>query len=285
MSQSGYPDPDGISLTYTQNGLVQDPSAILDSTLGKRAHSDLTKPLIQQQTVQCSEEFTDYKRRRGIHAVVYIALTPRTETSSQETSPTDPEKNVDIDEIIHPLAYISTTEPAVAQMNTSTCNNKEDILTQSQMLKDTDAEQFIRSQKAEIHNLIQSNIMEIHNITDLPPNAKLISSIWSYRRKRLPDRTLLKYKARMCVNGKQQEFGRDYWETYAPVTLWASIHLMLILSSTLDLKTCQIDYTQAFPQAKLHDPVFIQIAQGWFIKEGILQQHHNHLMILHIIFD
>jgi len=50
---------------------------------------------------------------------------------------------------------------------------------------------------------------------------------------------------------------------------------MLILSSILDLKTCQIDYTQAFLQAELHDPVFIQIPQGWFIKEGIMQQHDN----------
>jgi len=34
----------------------------------------------------------------------------------------------------------------------------------------------------------------------------------------------LKHKARMCVNGKQQEFGRDYWDTYTPVASWASIH-------------------------------------------------------------
>jgi len=84
---------------------------------------------------------------------------------------------------------------------------------------------------------------------------------------------LIKHKARMCVNGKQQELGRDYWETYAPVASWASIRLMLILSSILNLRTCQIDYTQAFPQAKLEDPVFIHIPQGWHIKDGNLQQH------------
>ncbi len=29
--------------------------------------------------------------------------------------------------------------------------------------------------------------------------------------------TLLKYKSCICVNGKEQAFGSDYWETYAPV--------------------------------------------------------------------
>lgn len=79
----------------------------------------------------------------------------------------------------------------------------------------------------------------------------------------------------MCVNGKQQVLGRDYWETYAPVVSWASICLMLILSSILGPKTCQIDYTQAFPQAKLDDPVFIRVPQSWYIKDGNLYQHSD----------
>jgi hypothetical protein len=79
----------------------------------------------------------------------------------------------------------------------------------------------------------------------------------------------------MCVNGKQQELGRDYWETYAPVASWALICLMLILSSTLDLKTSQIDYTQAFLQAKLDDPVYVRVPQGWHVKQGTLCQHSD----------
>jgi hypothetical protein len=117
--------------------------------------------------------------------------------------------------------------------------------------------------------------MAPHPIADLPKHAKLISTIWSYRWKRLPDGTLLEHKARMCINGKQQELGRDYWETYTPVASWATICLMLILSTILNLKSCQIDYTQAFPQAKLDDPVFIRVPQGWYIKDETLHQHDD----------
>jgi hypothetical protein len=50
---------------------------------------------------------------------------------------------------------------------------------------------------------------------------------------------------------------------------------MLILSSLLNLKTHQVDYTQAFPQASLDDPVYMHVPQGWFVKNGELQQHEN----------
>jgi hypothetical protein len=49
---------------------------------------------------------------------------------------------------------------------------------------------------------------------------------------------------------------------------------MLILS-ILDLKTHQIDYAQAFPQAKLDDPVFLKIPQGWYISNRTLHQHED----------
>jgi hypothetical protein len=44
----------------------------------------------------------------------------------------------------------------------------------------------------------------------------------------------------------------------------------------LDLKTRQIDYTKAFPQAKLYDPVFIKVPQGWYVAmDGSLLQHED----------
>jgi hypothetical protein len=179
----------------------------------------------------------------------------------------------------NPLSYIAPVEPPTSTTEStespSMCNNKEDNLTQSQMLKDTDNKLFIKSQRAEIENLIKTDVMAPHPLADVPKHAKLISTIWSYRRKCLPDGTLIKHKARMCVNRKQQELGRDYWETYAPVASWATICPMLILSTLLNFKSYQIDYTQVFP--KLDDPVFVRVPQGWYIKDGALHQHDDPL--------
>jgi hypothetical protein len=142
------------------------------------------------------------------------------------------------------------------------------------MFKASDATQFIDCQQAEINGLKQFDVMDVCHISSLPPRAKLLSSIWSYRRKRLPNGTLLKHKSRICINGKEQAFGRDYWETYAPVVSWATIRLLILLSTIMNLQTRQVDYTQAFPQAILEDAVFMKVPQGWFVNQkGDLQQH------------
>jgi hypothetical protein len=57
---------------------------------------------------------------------------------------------------------------------------------------------------------------------------------------------LLKYKSRLCVNGKEL------------------------------LKTRQVVYTLAFPQAALDVPAYMKVPQGWFVNSsGNLEQHTN----------
>jgi hypothetical protein len=89
----------------------------------------------------------------------------------------------------------------------------------------------------------------------------------------------------MCVDGSRQRLGVDYWETYAPVVHWSTVRMVLVLKAMLGLKSKQIDYTQAFPQAPLEDPVFMKIPQGWYfdteansIKQSddpFYVDHHN----------
>jgi len=97
--------------------------------------------------------------------------------------------------------------------------------------------------------------MDALPLDKLPLHAKLLSSIWSYRRKRLPN--------------------RDYWETYAPVAAWSMIRLLLYMATMLNLSTRQVDYTSAFPQADLDVPVFMKVPQGWFVSPDGTLHHHD----------
>jgi hypothetical protein len=108
------------------------------------------------------------------------------------------------------------------------------------------------------------DILDIKHISTKPPEARLLSSIWSYWGKRSPVGTILKHKSRLCVDGSQQLHSPDFWETYAPVISWSTVCLILLLTSLLNLKSHQVDYTQAFPQATLDDPVYMHMPQGWF---------------------
>lgn len=146
-------------------------------------------------------------------------------------------------------------------------DNKANTVTQFQMLKTSDKAAFLATQPKEIEGLIKMGVFDIKHVSTKPKDAHLLSSIWSYCWKRGPVGEILKYKSRLCIDGSQQEYGRDYWDVYAPVVSWPTIRLLLLLSSILNLKQRQVNYTQAFPQAPLHDPIYICLPQGWYIGD------------------
>ena len=89
-----------------------------------------------------------------------------------------------------------------------------------------------------------------------------IMMIWSFRRKRKPDGTLVKYKARLCCHGGQQQWGINFWDTYAPVVSWSSIRILLIMANLHNLHTKSIDFVQAYPQARIKTNIFLYPPPG-----------------------
>jgi hypothetical protein len=79
--------------------------------------------------------------------------------------------------------------------------NNADILSQSQMLKADDKDDFVSAQAGEIDGLHDAKVFGYHLRSEFPAEAKVLNSIWSYRRKRRPDGTLLKHKTRLCADG------------------------------------------------------------------------------------
>jgi len=274
----------GVSMgaTSASMDLTSDPAAtgtLQGPTTSANSTPQAASPLLPHHAhrphydyVDRSNYYLSYRRRRGIDGTIPILMSagPCLPCLPDTTSPAYPNlANIFSAYITLPHETIDTPLHAF-----SIVDNKADTLTQSQMLKAEDSPQFIASQPKEIQGLLDMKVFEILPINTKPSNARLLSSIWSYRRKRSPVGKILKHKARICVDGSQQQYGRDYWEVYAPVVSWPTIRLMLLLSSILGLKERQVDYTQAFPQAPLSDPVFMKMPQGWHIDEhGQFSQH------------
>ena len=102
--------------------------------------------------------------------------------------------------------------------------------------------------------------------------------IWSFKRKRKPDRTITKYKARLCCHGIQQEWGVNYWDTYSSVVSWFSVRISMTLAKLHNLHTKSIDFVQAFPQAKVKSTIFLQTPSGLEVtgdKELVLRLIKN----------
>ena len=89
-------------------------------------------------------------------------------------------------------------------------------------------------------------------------------------KKRYPDSSLKKYKARFCVRGDQQIEGVDVFETYDHVVSWITVRIFLVMSLILSFNTQQTDYTNAFYQAPLENNVFVELPQGFEIPNMVL---------------
>ena len=141
----------------------------------------------------------------------------------------------------------------------------DDVLHYGQMLKDPDREKFEEGMKAEMKGLVDAETYEVIHKSALPAGIKPIQAIWSFRRKCLPDWTISKWKAHLCPHGGQQEHSINYWETYAPVVNWSTVHLVLILSLLTGLASRQIDYVQAYTQAPLDCDLYMHVPAGFHV--------------------
>ena len=131
-----------------------------------------------------------------------------------------------------------------------------------EMLKQSDASEFIKAMMKESSDRESRGHWEVVPRYSKPSNVKAILAIWAFRRKRFPDGRINKHKARLCAHGGMQTYGVNYWDTYAPTVNWISIRFLLIVAQLLDLDTQAIDFVLAFPQADLEVPVYMELPAG-----------------------
>ena len=123
--------------------------------------------------------------------------------------------------------------------------------------------EWMKAANDEIKSLVKNGTWK--EVSTDVANTRILPGTWVFRRKRTPDGAISKYKARYCVRGDLQE---TLQETYAPVVAWSTVRLFLVLSLTLEWETCTIDFSSAFVQAPLDDPVWIHLPRGFRSEHG-----------------
>eukprot|EP00957_Ditylum_brightwellii_P039868 3018413-Ditylum_brightwellii.AAC.1 len=86
---------------------------------------------------------------------------------------------------------------------------------------------------------------------------KQLRLTWSFKRKRYEDGSLAKYKERLCCHGSQQQWGVNYYETYAPVVSWPAVRTTMTMLELYNLHTQAIDFVLAYPQADVKAPIYL----------------------------
>ena len=101
------------------------------------------------------------------------------------------------------------------------------------------------------------------------PNMRVCSFTWAFKWKPHPDGKATKLKARFVVRGDHQVKGVDYFQTWAPVCHWSTIHTMIIIAAKENLCSAQCDITADFLHAKFPNNEHIYVNHPWGFKDNI----------------
>jgi hypothetical protein len=167
--------------------------------------------------------------------------------------------------IVSPTCFQSISHHSLSSPET------KDTLHYGEMLQDPDRSSFEVDMRREVNDLLSTGTVSIVSRSSIPSWIRPLQAIWSFRRKRAPDWSILKFKARLCPHGGMQIEGENYWHTYAPVVNWRTVRLSLILSLLSGLKHRQVDYVSAYTQAPLDCELYMNIPPGFIVHNTTLK--------------
>ena len=117
-----------------------------------------------------------------------------------------------------------------------------------------DAADWELAMKEEMNALLKNKTWELVN---LPAHQRTVKNKWVFRRKRNPDGTVCRHKARLCAKGFSQRAGIDYDEVYAPVVRYESVRVLLAVAAHHQLHLMQFDVKTAFLHGDLEETIFM----------------------------
>ncbi|CAI7887534.1 unnamed protein product [Closterium sp. NIES-53] len=117
--------------------------------------------------------------------------------------------------------------------------------TVQQALEGEHKEKWREAMDKEVKALQERNTWKVVPI-GVAQNKTILTGKWVFRVKTKADGTIDRFKARWVVRGFDQEHGRDFTETFAPVSQHTSLRILLAVAAMKKKKLRQIDVANAF---------------------------------------
>jgi len=110
---------------------------------------------------------------------------PNLHKTNGNSSDTTSTMLAELDSILQSFPHIQPDEvlqhlPALSPLSFLVLDNTNDTLTQSQMLKAEDKQEFLDAKEAKLQGLLDTHVWKYCKIFTLSQNACLINSVWSY---------------------------------------------------------------------------------------------------------
>jgi Reverse transcriptase (RNA-dependent DNA polymerase) len=171
-------------------------------------------------------------------------------------------------EAIDPLLYQEDSELSQLEVDPIAfalkATSDPDTMYYHEAMREPDSQEFRTAMTKEVDDHTEKQHWAIVWRDGVPAGVKVLPAVWSMKRKwRIATQEVYKWTAWLNVSGHMQKYGIHYWETYSPVVRWTTIHLCLVLALVFGWSTRQLDFVQAYPQAKVSTKnVYIDIPQG-----------------------
>ena len=127
-------------------------------------------------------------------------------------------------------------------------------------ISNNNSREWVTAMEEEIKSLHQNNTWDI---VERPKDRKTIGCKWVFKIKRNPDNTVSRYKARLVALGYRQQFGIDFSETFAAVSRFESIRLLLAIAAMTCMKIKQFDIKTAFLHGNLTEDIYMEQPDGF----------------------
>ncbi|CAI7873943.1 unnamed protein product [Closterium sp. NIES-53] len=140
-------------------------------------------------------------------------------------------------------------------------NTPKELATVQQALGGGHREKWREAMDKELQVLQERNTWKVVPI-GVARNKTILTGKWVFRVKTKADGTIDKFKARWVVRSFDQEHGRNFTKTFAPVSRHTSLRILLTIAAMKKKKLRQIDVANAFLYATVDAEIFVELPHG-----------------------
>ncbi len=160
----------------------------------------------------------------------------------------------------HPIAFLSEM--------------MGDVMYLHQALHQPDSREFVEAVIKEVNGHIDNYHWKLIPRTEVLEGTEVVPSVWAMQHKQdLTTGKVTKHKVRLNLHGGKQEFGTNYYKTYAPVVTWFTIRLLIVFGILFDWALCQVDFVMAYPQVPIEMGMYMELPTGIHTKHGNSKDH------------
>jgi hypothetical protein len=126
----------------------------------------------------------------------------------------------------------------------------------------------------EVNGHIGNNHWKLIPCTEVPEGTEVVPSVWAMQRNQdLTMGRVMKHKARLNLHGEKQEFGTNYYKTYAPMVTWFAIRLLIVFDILFNWAHHQVDLVMAYIQDPIKMDMYIELPTGIHTKNRNSKDH------------